>query len=159
MPAYKVDLNLEALAKKIIEEHRPELGLLNIAYMFRDEAPVSDGKVTAGMCVRVDDRNRTLHDFDFMIEISQDVWMAAPDDRFRTAIMDHELGHCGIRVDKEGSIVFNENTGRPKTYIKKHDLEEFVVVLERHGAYHAALRQFLDAFETHKATEEGHEEK
>jgi hypothetical protein len=150
MPAYSIDTDLETLANDIIQECRPVLGHVKIAYMFRPEAPVSDEQVRAGMCCRVDDRNRTVHGYDFIIEISKDVWDESTPD-YKRALMDHELGHVGIRMDEDGDVVYDEKMNRPKTYIKRHDIEEFEDVLERHGAYHKGLREFLAAFGRNKA--------
>ena len=59
-----------------------------------------------------------------------------------------------------GDEVRDEETQRISAYVKLHDIEEFDEVLERHGAYHPALRQFLKKFQENveakkaKATEE-----
>lgn len=145
MPAYIPAPEVEVLAKQIINDIRPQLGHVRIAYVFRPEAAISDDKVIAGMCVRVDDRNRSIHDHDFIIEISKDIWDDATEE-FRRALIDHELGHAGLRADENGDILYDEKTNRPKTYIRKHDIEEFSDVFERHGAYHKNLRDFLTAF-------------
>jgi len=157
---YRIDADLEKLGKEIINKHRPMLGHLKIQYMFRSEASISDDKVIAGRCIKVDDRNRTIHAYDFIIEIAYDLWETATDE-FKEALMDHELGHCGLRVnpDDEQDILYDD-AGRPKTYIKTHSIEEFEEVLERHGAYHKNLRQFLVAFaksKSKKKTEPGAE--
>lgn len=146
MPVYSGhQKDLAALADSIIVQHRPMLKILKIQYIFRDVAPITDEKVIAGMCYRCDDRNRAIHGQDFIIEISKDVWEEATDE-FKLALMDHELGHVGIRLDEDGQPGIDEKSGRIKSYIHKHDIEEFEDVLERHGAYHKSLRQFLDAF-------------
>jgi len=152
MPHYKQNKELEEIAATVIKAHRPGLEIAAICYMFREVAAITDEKVVAGMCVRVDDRNYTIHSFDFVIEIAQDVWDEASVD-FRVALMDHELGHVGIRYDEEGEPVRDPETERLKTYSKKHDIEEFEEVLERHGAYHKALREFLAAFARSKAAQ------
>jgi len=145
MPGYKTDAGIEKIAAGIIAEHRPELKILDICYMFRDEAAISDGKVIAGRCIRVDDRNWTVHKHDFIIEIAKDVWDEATDE-FRLALVDHELGHAGIRIDEESGGPDMTDEGRIRTYTHRHDIEEFEDVLERHGPYHKALRDFLLAF-------------
>lgn len=149
MPAYTLDKTLEDLATDIIKTDRPYLGVVKITYMFRPEAAMSDGKVTAGMCIRVDDRNWAVHKHDFIIEIAYDVWTEATPE-FRRALMDHELGHVGIRFEEDGHAKEDEKTGRIRTYCKHHDIEEFEDVLERHGPYHKSLRSFLIAFAKHK---------
>lgn len=149
MPSYAQDKGLESLANTIIKVHRAKLEHLKICYIFRDEAPISGDKVIAGRCIRVDDRNWTVHKFDFIIEIAKDVWEQATDD-FKRALMDHELGHIAMELTAEGGPVRDERNGRLKTRCKMHDIEEFEEVLERHGAYHKKLREFLDAFARHK---------
>ena len=146
MPAYKVNPDLKVRADRIIDKHRPNLKILSICYMFREEAAISDGKVIAGMCIRVDDRHHAIHRHDFLIEIAKDVWDEAPSEEFKDALLDHELGHCGIRFDEDDTPMSDERTGRWKTYIHKHDVEEFEDVLQRHGAYHEALRSFLRSY-------------
>lgn len=150
MPAYTPAPDVEIIAKKIIQDTRPVLGHVQISYMFRPEAAVSDGKATSGMCIKVDDRNRMIHDHDFIIEIAKDIWDEATEE-FKLALVDHELGHAGLRTDEDGDILYDEKTNRPRTFIKKHDIEEFEDVLERHGAFHKGLRDFLDAFARNKA--------
>ena len=149
MPTYRTDKELEELAAQVIKEHRPGLAIVAICYMFREEAAISDDKVVAGMCVRVDDRNYTIHSFDIVIEIARDVWSEATD-QFRVALIDHELGHVGVRYDEDGEPIRDANTDRLKTYLRRHDIEEFEDVLERYGAYHKGLRDFLDAFARNK---------
>lgn len=149
MPSYTLDASLQEVASKVIQVDRRHLQIMKIAYMFRPEAPVSDGKATAGMCIRLDDRNYTIHGYDFVIEIAKDIWEEA-DEKFRLALMDHELGHIGIRYGEDGQPEMDEKSGRIKTYCKKHDIEEFEDVLERHGDYHPALRSFLRAFAKRK---------
>jgi len=119
--------------------------MCKISYIFRDEAPVSDDKVVAGMCYRVDDRNWTLHKQDFIIEISKDIWDDASD-QFKEALMFHELKHCAIRLDKDGQPGFDDKSGRLKTGIHKHDVEEFNDVLDKYGTFNPALRKFLQGW-------------
>jgi hypothetical protein len=145
MPVYAKDSGLESLGNKIIKKDHELLGMLKIAYIFRDEAPVSNGKATAGMAYRADDRNRTLHGVDAIIEIAKDIWDEATDE-FKDALMDHELSHIMIRLDDDGQPMMDDKTGRVKITMRPHDIEEFEDVLERHGPYHKALRSFLEAF-------------
>jgi Fe-S cluster biosynthesis and repair protein YggX len=151
MPRYLLDDGaLKKRADRLIEDHRPLLKNVIVNYLFRPEAPVANGKTIAGMCIKVDDRNRTIHEHDFIIEISKDVWDSIEEEAWRDALMDHELAHAGLRLDEDGNILRDEETGRIKTYIIPHDIEEFEDVLERHGAYHGALRKFLEAHTKHK---------
>lgn len=145
MPAYNVNTDeVKAVADKLIAT-QPDLELtkmLKIAYIFRPEAPVSNGRVVFGMCCRVDDRNWALHKNDFLIEISKDMWDDASEE-FRVALVHHELKHAGIRLDKTGQPAIDESSGRLKTYCVPHEIEEFQVILDTYGTYHAGLRAFL----------------
>lgn len=149
MPRYIEDRELLDLGKSLIDKHYPNLKILNIAYVFREEASVSNGKVIAGQCTKVDPRNWTLHKKDVIIEIAKDVWAEALP-TFQEALMDHELSHVGIDMNEDGTPKMDELTNRVMVRIKPHDIEEFDAVLERHGPYHKDLRQFLDAFVKHK---------
>jgi len=142
---YIEDKELKLLGNAIIGESRPNLQMLSISYLFRDKATVTDGKVITGRCIRVDDRNWALHKKDVLIEIARDIWEEM-DARFQKALMDHELGHIGLEFDEDKTIKMEETTGRIKVRIRRHDIEEFSDVLERHGAYHKALREFLAAY-------------
>lgn len=152
MAHYRVDPELKTVADSIIKKSHPVLAALSISYMFRDEAVISNGKTIAGMTVRVDDRNWALHKKDFIIEVAKDVWLQASD-AFKAAIMDHELSHIGIRMDENQSLVVDDGTGRIKSFVRPHDIEEFGPVLERHGAYHQDLRKFLLAYAESKVKE------
>ena len=154
MPKYEESTNLKNLAESLIGDHHENLKVLSIAYEFRDEASISNGKVIAGKCIRVDDRNLTLHGYDVIIELAKDVWDQATD-KYKTAIMDHELSHIGIRFEEDGEPSRDPSSNRIKVFLKHHDIEEFASVLERYGDYHADLREFLKAFERSKNKEEG----
>lgn len=134
------------IARSIIEQYRPELTDLKICYMWRPEAmSMGEGRVVAGQCIHVDDRNWAIHGYDFIILFALDVWNRA-EKGWHEAIVDHELAHCGIRTDEDGEVIADEDSGRTKTYCRHHDIEEFGEVLERHGAYHSDLRKFLAAW-------------
>lgn len=145
MPGYDIAKEVKDVAEELIGHFYPKLAGLNIQYLFRDEAAVSNGKVTVAMACRVDDRNWALSHVDFIIEVAKDVWNAA-EPRFRRAVIDHELQHIGLHCDEQGAIKKDAKTNRVKGYIRKHDMEEFEAVVSRHGSYRGDLRSFLDAY-------------
>lgn len=49
------------------------------------------------------------------------------------AVVEHELYHLGHRRDEFGAPAFTKD-GQPKLFIRGHDFEEFVGVVERYGA-------------------------
>lgn len=149
MPRYQSDKQLSDVAREIIEQHHPGLKILKIAYLFREEASVSKGKVIAGMAIKTSDRDWALHKHDVIVEIGKDVWTEATPD-FQKALMDHELSHVGIDMDENNTPKMDEMTNRIKVTIRYHDIEEFEGVLKRHGAYHKELRAFLEAWPERK---------
>jgi hypothetical protein len=48
------------------------------------------------------------------------------------ALVEHELYHCGHRLDEFGNPAFTRDGG-PKLAIRPHDVEEFVGVVSRYG--------------------------
>lgn len=49
------------------------------------------------------------------------------------AVVEHELYHLGHKRDEFGAPAFTKD-GQPKLFIRGHDFEEFVGVVERYGA-------------------------
>jgi hypothetical protein len=63
------------------------------------------------------------------------------------AVVDHELYHCHMVLDENGEPRVNPVTGRPQWYVRGHDVEEFVGVVRRYGAWNSGLRQMKRALE------------
>lgn len=143
MPLYSKNDDLTQLGERVrMKFHEKRLKGLSIAYLFRDKAAVSRGKVIAGMAMRVDDRNRALHGHDAMVEIAKDFYDSVTP-AHREALMDHELAHIEIELDAEHEPKIDADTGRLKVRMRTHDLEEFNEVVERHGAYRERIAAFL----------------
>jgi len=150
MPRYNVDEELEKLAQPIIQAHHPDLKMLKIAYLFREEASISQDKVVAGMACKPSPRDYALHKVDAIVEIAKDVWEEASP-QFRQALMDHELSHIRVVMDADtGTPKMDEATNKIMVRIAHHDIEEFEGVLQRHGDYHKNLRSFLEAWPARK---------
>lgn len=62
----------------------------------------------------------------------------------REALIDHELCHAAIVLDDDGQPK-KDDRGRLVCRIKKHDMEEFRAVVERHGLWTADLEQIAQA--------------
>jgi hypothetical protein len=56
------------------------------------------------------------------------------------ALCEHELYHCGQAKDEFGQPKFVEGTGLPVFCMRGHDVEEFVGVVKRYGAYSVELQ-------------------
>ena len=88
--------------------------------MFRDEAPVKDGRITLGAAKKVGDEMKPYVNYDFLIC----GWglLARLDEKQKQALVDHELCHCGLLA------------GKPA--MRDHDINEFACILERHGVWY-----------------------
>lgn len=73
---------------------------------------------------------------DFVITLFAPYAHFAPDDTF-CALVEHELYHCGIQLDRWGVERFRRD-GTPVWAIRGHDVEEFVGVVRRYGAHASA---------------------
>ncbi len=129
----KASPDLLAMAGRLIETNHHKLLDAKIGFLFRDTAGSSQGKETLGKAQKVPDRLKPYLNLDFMIWISEEDWNSLPATS-REALLDHELSHC----------TFDENDN-PK--IVGHDIEEFVDVIKRHGAWNLDLARTKDAIQ------------
>jgi Putative phage metallopeptidase len=107
--------------------------------------PDVDGRVTLGKCRKASDLDRELAAFDFVILLRRAFWRADQvTDAQRRALLDHELCHGARQFDSAGEPVEDER-GRPVYRMRKHDIEEFTEIVERHGCYKADLERFAAA--------------
>jgi len=152
MAYYKQSETLADMAAALIADHYPEIKKyeIKICYLFKKEIPHA-----AGVCRKVDDLNRALHGYDFVITIAEDLWNEAGkkgDDTFQKALMDHELAHVAIVYDEEsGEPKYDQDSGMIRTALNRHNVEEFESIIERYGTYAGDLRRFIAAFERNKA--------
>lgn len=126
--------------------YHPETAEAEIGLAWRrDWKPNQDGQISLGKCVKASDLQREFMDYDFVIVLNRDIWVE-PDwtDEKKLAILDHELCHAAVCLDDEGEVIYTER-GRPAYRIRKHDIEEFREVIERHGCFKSDLQAFAKA--------------
>ncbi|HYC00429.1 MAG TPA: putative metallopeptidase [Candidatus Limnocylindrales bacterium] len=134
------------LLDALVREHHHEIRFARIALAWCTSwKPDVDGKVTIGKCKKASDLDREFMAFDFVILLSKAYWTdPLIEDRHRAALLDHELCHAAITLDRDGEPVVDER-GRPVYRLRKHDIEEFHVVPERHGLYKHDLERMAQA--------------
>jgi len=66
------------------------------------------------------------------------------DDPSFCALVEHELYHCGQKLDVHGMPKFGQD-GMPQFAIRGHDVEEFVGVVARYGADAAGVSEMVEA--------------
>jgi hypothetical protein len=111
-------------------------------YWYTGFTPDKDGRLTLARIRKLSDREREVAPYDADIEINRDVWHSHDfSDADKVTLLDHELCHLRVVLDDEG---FPQRDTRDRICyrIRKHDVEEFHEVAERHGPYDHGLQQF-----------------
>lgn len=102
-----------------------------------------DGHIVLGKCVKVSDLQKEFIHYDFIIVLNKEYWDQFNDAQ-RLALMDHELCHAQPAEDKECEQKEDER-GRKLWRLRKHDIEEFREIVQRHGCYKLDLEKFAEA--------------
>lgn len=126
-----------------IHRRIPEAGARILLVWRKGWKPDRDGRLTLGQCRKASDLERVIQGveaYDFVILLNKEAWNVFDRPR-RLWLLDHECCHAAFVHDEQG--VKRDEHNRPVTRIRKHDLEEFGDIYERHGAHvSAALERF-----------------
>jgi hypothetical protein len=134
------------LLDEILSQHHPELAEASIVLAWRyGWTPDQDGHETIGKCLKASDLNKELHGFDAVVLLNRDIWGDSEfTNEMKGAVIDHELSHLAPATDQLGEPKRDEH-GRPVFRIRRHDIEEFSGVVERHGAWRHEIETFVKA--------------
>jgi hypothetical protein len=129
------------------ETHKPVINAgVTIDFVFAypdlDEStgePIGDaikhhGIKALGLCRIIPLKDRAMGRADTEITLDAAWWDEASDDEQR-ALLDHELHHIAVKIDKRGLV--RDDLGRPVIQLRKHDVEIgwFKAVGARHGKF------------------------
>lgn len=135
---------IESIAKRLIDGYHEHLKPAKISYIMKTfteaesfgkkkkrkvEAAIRSGKHPRIACARlVSKLYHLITSLDFIVEVDEKRWdkLSIPQ---QEAVVDHELCHC--RRDSKGF------------YLQDHDVEEFRVILERHGFWQPRIEEFM----------------
>ena len=111
-------------------------------------AIVKNGHRCLGLCRNIPLKDRALGRGDAEVTLDGDWWDGA-DDRERRALLDHELNHIAIKIDKRGLVT--DDLGRPVLQLRKHDIQVgwFKVIAERHGKSSQECKQAADIMDVY----------
>jgi hypothetical protein len=142
----KQDPDLYALMDQLIEAHHADLRTAKIALAWRfGWKPDPDGRLQLGQFRKAADLDRQLHGYDAAILLNFEAWGAAEFGKeHQAALLDHELCHGALAMDENGEAKQDED-GRMVYRVRKHDVEEFVCIIERHGIWKRDLQAFAEA--------------
>ncbi len=103
----------------------------------------TDGQLQLGQCRKRGDLDRELDGFDFIILLNREAF-AVLNEESKRALIDHELTHAQIVNDSDGNPK-HDDRDRLVCRIRKHDVEEFRVIVQRHGAWTQDLAKMAQA--------------
>jgi hypothetical protein len=140
-----------AMLNDLVEQFHEELtnARIALAWNLTWKADV-DGHLQLGKLKRASDLDRELAAYDFVVMLNAEFWQdAAVSDAQRRALLDHELCHGAVKVDGDGEPV-RDTKDRVVYRTRKHDVEEFSEIVERHGLYKRDLERFASALRRSK---------
>ena len=121
-PKYFDAESVGEIAKELINQYHPHLKDKPILYLFND----GNMRDWATMSKR-NEREQFISGYLFVMEVNFKNWQVMTEEQ-RVALVDHELCHAQM---EEG-----------KPVIVDHDVEEFAVVVSRHGFWRENVRSF-----------------
>lgn len=125
-----------------LTKHHEHLSEARIALAWMlDVKADADGHLTLGKCKKATDLDREFREFDFVILLNATAWKQFSELQ-RAALVDHELHHAGLVLNKKTGDPVEDERGRKVYRVRKHDLEEFRGVVKRHGLYKSDLEEF-----------------
>ncbi len=136
------------LLEELVFTHHQHLRNARIALAWHlGWKPDADGRVKLGMCKKASDLDRELAAYDFVILLRHLFWTDPQvTDPQRRALLDHELCHADVRLNKYGEPLTDER-GRTVYRTRRHDIEEFSEVVERNGLWKRDLEDFAAAIQ------------
>ncbi len=139
------------ILRKIREASHPHLAEATFVLAWRKALKCDkDGILMLGKAKKMGDLDREVADYDLLILLNKEHWLIF-DREQREALIDHELCHFQVCTNKDGSVKCDEKD-RICYRIRKHDVEEFHEVVERHGVYKRDLEIFAEKIKRSKAT-------
>lgn len=120
--------NYQRIAEDLIQ-NEPELAYIKnsharIAYLESDATKKADReKLVLGECEKVAPKNMWAIAYDFTITLYRNNLVGMTENQIRIVLF-HELLHIHIEPDGDGGELYS---------VRKHDLEDFKVIIDRYG--------------------------
>jgi len=105
--------------------------------------PDADNILQLGKLRKRGDLDRELDSFDFVILLNKEAWPTLNAEQ-QVALIDHQLCHAQLSYDSDGEAKLDDR-GRLVCRVKKHDVEEFRAVVDRHGLWTSELAAMAQA--------------
>ena len=131
-----INKNYERIARELIDSE-PELDYIKqsrarIIYLESDSAKKNGtDRLVYGECEKVASKNQWAISADFTIIVYKNNCIGLSEEQIKILLF-HELLHVGIDYGTDGGEVYS---------VKKHDLEDFKVIIDKYGTDWAAVAQ------------------
>lgn len=131
------------MLRTVRQKWHQEIDQARIALAFWKKVKADrDGILKLGRIHHTSELHREFVEWDFVILLNETVWNSEEfTDKQRKALLDHELCHATVALDKERNVKKDER-GRVLYRMRRHDIEEFRAVVKRHGCYKSDLEDF-----------------
>ena len=132
----QINKNYEKIAQELIE-NTAELEYIKksnvrIIYLESDNAKKNGTeRLVLGECEKVASKNQWAISADFTIIVYKNNCIGLSEEQIKILLF-HELLHVGIDYGTDGGEVYS---------VKKHDLEDFKVIIDKYGTDWAAVAQ------------------
>lgn len=137
------------IAQNLVDTEHRHLADAPLVCVYRSQAAIAGGRITLAKARLITGLNAFLaamasgdlaqhSDFGysfFCIEVAADQWAGLADNE-RIALVDHELCHFDIWENEDGDRGL---------WVRGHDVEEFIAVAKRHGAWSGGLRTLVSS--------------
>lgn len=128
--------------RDLINLAHDELQEAEIAILWILEPRMRKGKRCLGTCQILPEWAYRLTGINIKIELDQEFWNKA-DEQSRRYLIDHELCHATVKLDKAGDPECDE-TGWVQYISVPHDVEEFAGPIKRFGLQNSDLETFVE---------------
>ena len=118
---FQISNELKTLAETVIEEQEIKVEDSKIQYLL---VYPNIAKTVAGRCMKTGRELKFFSDNDYLVEMSGELWDNL-DEKTRYNLMHHELMHI--------KPSYNEKTGDWTYKTRPHDVEDFSILIKKHG--------------------------
>ena len=124
----QINHNYEEIAQELID-NEPELAYIKnsqvkIAFLESDQSKKADkDKLVLGECEKVAAKNKWAIAYDFTITLFRNNLIGLTLDQIRIVLF-HEVLHVGIEQGPDATEIYS---------VRKHDLEDFKIIIDRFG--------------------------
>jgi hypothetical protein len=140
------------LLKEVRDAHHTDTKEARIAMAWRLRTKADkDGHIVLGKCVKVSDLYREYADYDFIIVLNREFYdEPTVTKEQRIALIDHEMCHAAPTYNDETGEHEVDERGRYLFRIRKHEVEEFIEIVQRNGIWKHDLLAFAKALQEKK---------